>query len=362
MNGESARARILDDARASGFSLDAGQLRALDAFDDATRGVYLSGPVGRGKSWLADAFFRHAGAAGRRVHFHAFLDELHRAVFARQTALREKRLARPVEVPRASGTPIVLTTAPGSDTDVLSLQPPAPKPDPVGDALAEVVGNARLLVFDEFHLHDPADALLLTRLLEHAAAHGIRLIATSNYAPDELLPDPVFHDMVEPAIRIIGDTMRHVRLDGDTDYRTADSRPGGSARRGFAGGVWVMDPPAGIPPEPATVRVRDREFEVMRADDELWITFDQLCVNATSAIEYLDWAERFDRWVVLDVPGFAELPEAPRQRLLTAVDVLVDRDIETVFVSALSREAFAESAPPTRDVDRLLSRLALLNP
>ncbi len=81
--------RILDDAAAGGFALDAAQMRALDALADPSVGVYLSGPVGRGKSWLADAWFRHAPSPRkRRVHFHAFLDELHRAVFARQTALR----------------------------------------------------------------------------------------------------------------------------------------------------------------------------------------------------------------------------------------------------------------------------------
>jgi cell division protein ZapE len=364
--------RIHDDAAAGGFALDAAQLRALDALANPTAGVYLSGPAGRGKSWLADAWFRHwPGSRKRRVHFHAFLDELHRAVFAHQTALRARRLAHPLAGPRA-GERVVITSGPESQRDVLAAAAaPREVPDPVGDAIADVVGEAELLVFDEFHLHDPADALLLTRLLEHAAARGVRVVATSNYSPDELLPDPVFHDMAEPAIRLIGATMHHVRLDGDTDYRrvpgsatdlgsavesTADSGSAG----GFTAGVWATDPPAGAPGGSETVRVRDREFEVVSAGAELWITFDQLCSAATSAIEYLDWAERFARWIILDVPGFDGLVEAPRQRFVTAVDVLVDRDVETVFVSRLSREQFAATAEGTRDAERLLSRLALL--
>jgi len=347
--------RIHDDAAAGGFALDGAQASALEALADPSAGVYLSGPVGRGKSWLADAWFRHAPAEHkRRVHFHAFLDELHRAVFARQTALRERRAS--LGVPHVSaGDPVVIMSGPEARDDVLAAAP-REVPDPVGDAIADVVGDAELLVFDEFHLHDPADALLLTRLLEHASARGVRLVTTSNYSPDELLPDPVFHDMVEPAIRIIGETMRHVRLDGATDYRTV----AGVRRHGFADGAWVADPPAAVPGGSETVRVRDREFAVVSAGDELWITFDQLCTAATSAIEYLDWAEGFSRWVVLGVPGFDRLPEAPRQRFLTAVDILVDRDVETVFVSPLSLDAFAESAAGTRDADRLLSRLALL--
>lgn len=364
--------RIHDDAAASGFALDGAQLAALDALADPSAGVYLSGPVGRGKSWLADAWFRHAPTPRkRRVHFHAFLDELHRAVFARQTALRDRRLAQPlggptvsrVEGPRVLAThrrpePVVITGGPDSHRDVLASAPTTAAPDPVGDAIVDVVGDAELIVFDEFHLHDPADALLLTRLLAHASERGIRLVATSNYSPDELLPSPLFHDLVEPAIRIIGETMRHVRLDGGTDYRAGS--PADPARRGFAAGAWVADPPAAVPDGSRVVWVRDREFEVTSAGDELWITFDQLCTAPTSAIEYLDWAERFDRWVVLDVPDVGGLPEAPRQRFVTAVDVLVDRDVETVFVSALTRASLATTLAGTRDATRLLSRLALL--
>ncbi|GGF39872.1 hypothetical protein GCM10010922_14040 [Microbacterium sorbitolivorans] len=362
--------RIHDDAAAGGFALDAAQLRALDALADPSVGVYLSGPAGRGKSWLADAWFRHAPSPNkRRVHFHAFLDELHRAVFARQTALRSggspKNVASRSDERHFLATHrVVITSGPDSTRDVLAAAPV----DPVGDAIADVVGDAALLVFDEFHLHDPADALLLTKLLQHAAARGTRVVATSNYSPDELLPDPVFHDMAEPAIRLIAETMRHVRLDGATDYRRVSSLPGGAgsagdplAGRGFAAGAWVADPPAGVPDGSETVRVRDRDFEVVSAQGELWITFDQLCSAATSAIEYLDWAERFGRWIVLDVPGFDGLVEAPRQRFVTAIDVLVDRDVEAVFVSPLTREEFAESAAGTRDAERLLSRLALLS-
>jgi len=360
--------RILDDASASGFALDAAQLRALDALADPSAGVYLSGPAGRGKSWLADAWFRHAPVPHkRRVHFHAFLDELHRAVFTRQTALREHRLAHPLTAsPQLSaspprGEPVTIMSGPESQHDVLTAAPAA---DPVGAAIGDVVGDTDLLVFDEFHLHDPADAILLARLLEHADAQGIRVIATSNYSPDALLPDPVFHDMAEPAIRLIGETMRHVLLDGGTDYRAAradESADRARVRRGFAGGAWVANAPAAMPYGARIVRVRDREFEVASAGEELWITFDQLCTAATSAVEYLDWAERFGRWVVLGVPDVSELPEAPRQRFATAVDILVDRDVETVFVSDLTRESFAVSAAATRDAERLISRLALLN-
>lgn len=370
--------RIRRDAAGAGFSLDLSQERALEALTSSDRGVWIHGPVGRGKTWLADAWFRHAPDADkRRVHVHGFLDELHRAVFARQIQLRERRLAQPVAPPQEpAGSPVVITTgrpeAAGS-VDVLSLSDRVPKDvpsaaaeapfsghdapgDPVARALDDVVGSATLLVFDEFHLHDTGDARILTRLLEHAFDRGIRIVATSNYAPDELLPDPVWHHIMEPGILLIEQHMTRVRLDGDRDHRRS-----ATAREGFAAGSWQTSAPGEIPSGSRELAVRDRSFEVAAAtDDALWITFAQLCDQPTSTIEYLDWARRFPAWVVLDVPAFDETPLAAQQRFLAAVDVLVDEQVPTTFVSPASLDEFAAAAGARPDAPRLLSRLSLL--
>lgn len=350
---DSLAAKIHADARSAGFRLDERQAAVVDALASSEESVYLSGPAGRGKTWIADAFFRHAPTVRkRRVHFHAFLDELHRAVFARQEALRERRLAEPLEAPSASA-PVTITASPGSDEDVLER---AAAPDPVGEALTDVAGDAELLVFDEFHVIDPGDATLLTRLLEHAVARGIRVVATSNDAPGDLLPDPVWHRVIEPGIRLIAETMRHEVLDGGVDYRETSS-----ATAGFAGGSWLAEAPCAVPDGFPFLTVRDRLFQVVSAtDDELWITFEQLCVEPTAAIEFLDWARRFPRWVVLGVPGFDEVPLPARQRFVTAVDVLVDVDVPTIFVSDVSLDDFCEAALAHAGTSRLVSRLRLL--
>ncbi|WP_221584978.1 AFG1/ZapE family ATPase [Microbacterium sp. G2-8] len=356
MRPHATAARICDDAAESGFALDADQVAAVEAMTTSTRGVYLHGPVGRGKSWIADAFHRHSPVEHRRrVHFHGFLDELHRAVFARQTAIRERRLAV-VPTPANDAEPVVITTGPHSAADVLTAAPRTPTPDPIAQGLADVIGPATLLVFDEFHVHDTGDARLLTRLLEHALAHDIRIVATSNYAPDDLLPDPVWHHIAEPGIQLIKEHMAHVHLDGGRDYRA-------SARRtaGFAEGSWRTDAPAAVPAGARSTRVRDRAFEVTAAtDDELWITFAQLCEQPTSTIEYLEWARAHARWTVLDVPPFDEVPLPAQQRFLNAVDVLVDADVPTTFVSPTTLDEFGRSARARPDADRLLSRLSLL--
>ncbi|MGI6879133.1 cell division protein ZapE [Microbacterium sp. gxy059] len=354
--------RIRDEAQAAGFSLDAEQERLVDVLAGSDGSVYVHGPVGRGKSWIVDALFRAAaGAADRRLHFHAFLDELHRAVFRRQTALRAERLAADMRQARtpSDAKPVVLTTGrpdpeTGEGVDALAAAPPD-RPDPVAQALDDVTGDARLLVFDEFHVHDPGDARLLTRLVEHAIDRGIRIVATSNDAAEDLLPDPVWHHLMEPGIRLIRSHFREVRLDGGVDYR----RPTGGA--GFAGGRWTPEAPGPAPDGARSVDVRDRSFSVTAAtDDELWVTFDELCVAATSAIEFLDWARRFPAWTVLDVPLFDDVPLSAQQRFLTVVDVLVDADVPTTFVSAAPLDAFCAAATARPDAARLVSRLNLL--
>ncbi|WP_110589814.1 cell division protein ZapE [Microbacterium suaedae] len=366
------RSRIHADAAAAGFTLDDGQIAAIDAVTGSEQGIYLHGPVGRGKSWIADACYRHAPTdRKRRIHFHGFLDELHRAVFARQTAIRHRRedrmraelTATPTPDsavrdtgPRAGTAPVVITTGPESATDVLDSATTPRDADPITEALDDVVGDAELLVFDEFHVHDPGDARLLTRLLEHTIERGIRIVATSNYAPAELLPDPVWHHIAEPGIRLIEQHMHHVRFDGGVDHRR--DAPCGE---GFASGSWTttrLDPPAGA----NSLMVRERVFTVTSAtDDALWITFDQLCAQATSTIEYLDWARRFPRWIILDVPPLNVTPAGPQQRFINAIDVLTDTDVPTTICATVPFSTFAESAASRPDAARLVSRLSLLS-
>ncbi|MBP2436442.1 AFG1/ZapE family ATPase [Microbacterium amylolyticum] len=311
--------------------------RALVAALGQGDSIYVHGPAGRGKTHIVDAHLRHTAQAPLRVHFHAFLATLHRAVFARQTAIREQRLAA------------------GSTNE----DPANGPPDPVEAALADVIGEARVLAFDEFHLHDPGDARLLTRLLEFVLAHGIRLIATSNYPPGLLLPDPVWHHIALPGIRMIEHQMTVFHLDGGRDYR----QPGTT---GFGSGIWTRSrpqlPPRGTAESGARVDVGERTFTVTAtAGDEIWLTFSELCEQATSTIEFLAWAQRFRRWNILDIPRFDTVPPGAQQRFLTAVDILVDADIATTFTSLVRRDDFIASAGARPDAPRLASRLRMLH-
>jgi len=178
MAEQAARARLtLDNDQLSLIArLDALGQQLLSA-PGTPQGLYVWGRTGRGKSYILDHFFASLPlAARRRVHFHHFFRELH------------QRLNAP--------------GAPGLQT-----------------VMMQMTSGCRLLCFDEFHLHDPGDAMLMKALLEHLFQRGIVLLATSNYPPEMLLPNPLYHDRFLPSIALIRAHLEVVALNGEEDYR-----------------------------------------------------------------------------------------------------------------------------------------------
>jgi cell division protein ZapE len=348
------RAALSEAATAAGHTLDAEQSAAADALAVASAGilraqgggiypggVYLWGSVGRGKTWLADALFAALPVEEkRRLHFHSFYRRLHLDLY------RDGH----------------------------------PKPGAIDDAIDDLVGGTGLLFFDEFHLHDAGDATLALRVLRAIVDRGVPLIATSNYPPAGLLPDPIFHHLFEPGIRIIESRLTAIGLDGATDYRRLDREE--EHRVGFARGSWRNDSPAKpSDAEQVVIGSGGHRVTARRADATgLWISFAELCERPTSAADYLEWSERWPRWTVDGVPRLTTCTPQARQRFLNLVDVLNDRGVEATFVSALSPEQVLEggAAPTARgagadreelglgldglpiDVARTASRLALL--
>ncbi|PPG33317.1 cell division protein ZapE [Pseudoclavibacter sp. RFBB5] len=317
------------EARAAGETHpgedDADHATAAPPHSATPRGLYLWGPAGRGKSWLLDAFYDAVPIERKlRVHFHSFFNELHSRIFANR----------------------------GSDSVF-------------ANAVEELIGDAHLLLFDEFHVHDPGHATLLTGLLRYALEHGITIVATSNYPPQGLLPSPVYHHIFEPGIELIERKLDVVELTGDFDYRR--SRAATVERRGFATGSWTHVPSAAsTTTRPSTAEATSldlggRTFEVTAVRGrELWATFAELFVAKTSSLEYLQWARDFDTWHVLDVPLLASVGRDPQQRFVTAIDVLVDYDIEAHFSADASFDEFVAAAAGRADAFRMVSRLHLL--
>src|SRR5687767_7843561 len=143
------------------------------------KGVYLWGPVGRGKSFLMDAFYLCAPLVRkRRVHFHHFMREIHR------------------ELDAVKGTE-----------------------DPIAEVAARTARRCRLICFDEFHVSDIADAMILGRFLEQAMARGVEFVMTSNYPPDGLYPNGLQRERFLPSIEFIKQRLDVVSVDNGTDYR-----------------------------------------------------------------------------------------------------------------------------------------------
>jgi cell division protein ZapE len=146
-------------------------------------------------------------------------------------------------------------------------------------------------------------------------------------------------------------------LEGPTDYRTLP-RP---ERTGFAAGAWVRTPVAETDEDRVVLSVRGRGFAAIHAGHgELRMSFRQLLLAPTSAVEYLEWARDHRRWRIAGVPALDDVDREAQQRFVNLVDVLVDADVETVFTSPLGLDEFLDRASARPDAFRMSSRLRLL--
>ncbi|SNY88993.1 cell division protein ZapE [Nocardia amikacinitolerans] len=300
------------------------------------RGVYLHGRPGRGKTMLMDRFLATADAdRAKRYHFHWFFAELHSA--AHET---------------------------GS----------------IDTAIERLLGTARLVCFDEFHVHDIGDAMLVARMLDALFARRIALVLTSNYPPTQLLPNPLFHARFLPTIARIVEHLDVLSVDGPTDYRTLPNR---DATRGFAAGRYLVccvptQSEVGTPPAPAAspartvtaagpkvpaedelpVPIGDRTLRARAVDgDAITFDFSALCGTPTSAADYVGLTRRFRRWTIRDVPRLREVPPDWAMRLVNLVDVLYDADLELTLCAAAPLAELVDGVVGVPDISRTASRL-----
>jgi cell division protein ZapE len=339
--GQDASARMVREyfrhkAQAQGYTLSHSQQRVIDCMAQQASllfgaraqtppSLYLHGAVGRGKSWLLDGFFQALPTTQKqRVHFHDFFARLHQGMFEHR-----------------------------AQDDALAI------------TLDALLHDCRVLCFDEFHVHDIGDAMLITRLFKALFQRGILLLVTSNYPPEGLLPNPLYHARFKPVIDLINARMQVMEVGGPHDYRSHASN---HAHQLFTQGHYVWPATAtqrqalNLPPQDApaiTLTVGNRSFQARLCEGRsVGFTFNDICEQPTAVMDYLELCRQFDRWIIDDLPELGECSIAAQQRFINLIDVLYDQDKHLTLLGRLPlREALGGNAI---DLARTRSRLGQL--
>lgn len=299
----------------------------------APKGVYIYGPVGRGKSMLMDVLYESIppGIKKRRVHFHAFMIEVHDYIHSRRY-----------------------------DEDGMKEGKDALLP-----ALASIISNrCKVLCFDEFHVTDIVDAMILGRLFTEIFDHGVSVVATSNWAPDDLYKGGLQRDRFLPFIDLVKKRMDIVNLNGEIDYRARKLKEmsvyfsplGGEATKRADDLFTSLT--EGEEPYPDLISVKGRTIEVpVVAKGVARFSFAQLCERPLGAEDYLAISKRYHTVFLEDIPklGYDRRNEA--KRFMTLVDVFYDNHRNLVITADAPPEKLYSGHDHAFEFERTVSRL-----
>ena len=343
----SVREAYQAELKARGYQSDPAQLRAIDALQrcaddwaaykdkrsnsfkklfnkpDIPKGVYMYGGVGRGKSFLMDCFYNAVPIRRKtRLHFHEFMREVHR------------------ELAGLKGTVNPL--------------------DELGKRMAR---KFKLICFDEFHVADITDAMILHRLLAALFDNGVGFVTTSNFKPDDLYPGGLHRERILPAIELLNQRMEVVNVDNGTDYRRrtleqvelyhtplgpeADAAMNEAFTRLASGGD-----------EDPVLHIESREIKARRrAGGVVWFDFKQLCGGPRSQNDYLEIASQFHTLLLSDVPHMPVRMASEARRFTWLVDVLYDRRVKFILSAEVAPEVLYTEGPLAHEFPRTVSRL-----
>jgi cell division protein ZapE len=297
-------ARALDRVREGLEALEDGSgLKALfRRRRKVPKGLYLWGEVGRGKTLLMDLFFSEVGvAAKRRVHFHEFMDEVH-------AGIAEFRA-------RADA-------GPGAR-------------DPIPAVVKPIIREVRLLCFDEFHVNDITDAMLLKRLFERLFSAGVTVVATSNTAPDRLYENGLNRQLFTPFIDLLKAHADVLHLAAEMDYRREKlagqdvfvfgEGPEAEAKMDALFARLTGEAPA----EPGVIMSLGRRLDVpAQAMGVARFGFSDLCEKPLGSRDYLRIARAFHTVLIDGVPQFGRTKADAARRFILLVDALYDRGVK----------------------------------
>ena len=332
----SRRSIVLDAAQLAALERLQGLYDELVAFKKARRsllrwlnpptpprGVYFWGGVGRGKSFLMDAFYAALPYRRKtRVHFHAFMRGVHEEL---KTLRREE--------------------------------------DPLVAVAARIAHRHRVVCFDEFHVSDVADAMILGRLFGALFANGVVFVTTSNYRPDDLYPNGLQRQNLLPTIALLRRWLDVIEVDGGTDYRLRELEHAECYYTPLADSVETelaerFDRMRPGPDEDPRLLVEARLLQARRrAGSLVWFDFATLCDGPRSQLDYLELARRFAVMFVSGVPRLTPDMGNAARRFTWLVDVLYDHRVKLLLSAAVPAEELYRDGPNSQDFPRTVSRL-----
>ena len=332
---------------ARGYQSDPAQLRAVYALErcandwaaykiqrsnafkklihhpDMPRGVYMYGGVGRGKSFLMDCFYNAVPIRRKtRLHFHEFMREVHR------------------ELRDLAGTVNPL--------------------DELGKRMAK---RYKLICFDEFHVAEITDALILHRLLAALFENGVGFVTTSNFRPDDLYPGGMHRDRILPAIALLNEHLEVLSVDNGTDYRRRTMEQvnlyhtplGAKADEEM---LEAFERLAESKDENPVLHIESRQIYARRkAGGVIWFDFKTLCGGPRSQNDYLEIATQFHTVVLSDVPAMPPRMASEARRFTWLIDVLYDRRVKLIMSAESEPEALYTEGPLAHEFPRTVSRL-----
>ena len=318
--------------------LQATETRGLFRKPIPPRGLYLWGPVGRGKSMLMDMFFEAAPTVRkRRTHFHVFMAEIHHLLNNWRSGTPASRRAR---FGHTKGD------------------------DPVPPLADMILRQSTLLCFDELQVTDIADAMILGRLFDALFQRGVTLVSTSNRPPDDLYLDGINRQLFLPFIALLKQRMEIVSVAGPLDHRADEARrrqawlsPIDPDNERTFDGLW-HETLAGAPETGVTLTVLGRNEHWPRANsDRLRANFASLCVHALGPEDYIAIADRFHTVFLEGVPRMGPEKRNEARRFATLIDTLYEARARIVVLSEGEPDSLYPSGDLAFEFERTASRL-----
>ena len=329
-----ARLGALSDA------LNAAARPRLFGKGEAVRGLYLWGGVGRGKSMLMDLFFASTDVSPkRRVHFHAFMAEVHERLDAWRIMSPQDRKRSPWQV-RGAGD------------------------DPIAPVAKQVASQARLLCFDEFQVTQIADAMILGRLFDGLIANGVTVIATSNRHPDSLYTDGINRQLFLPFIERLKHACEVVELAADRDYRLGRLieapvwyAPLGTGSAAALDLAWTRLT-LGAEPQSCRLSLKGRKLEVSReAAGVARFSFEELCARPLGAADYLVITANFHTVILEGIPLLTPDRRNEAARFVALIDALYEGRTKLVASAAAEPDRLYPDGDGAFEFQRTASRL-----